>query len=103
MTVKERIIKRLNEGFGGRYNIPNDANWKTNQAHGMWQRSQGAHSWYFSDLRLFPHELVGSQAPASECLKWKRWIISKDDREIYEYIEGVTTYCKEDDVLEKIN
>lgn len=35
MTVKERIIKRLNEGFGGRYNIPSDANWKTNQAHGI--------------------------------------------------------------------
>ena len=69
----------------------------------MWQRSQGAFSWYFSDLRLQPHELVGSQYPASECLKWKRWIIDKREREIFQYVEGVTTYTEEEDLLENID
>ena len=103
MTIKQKIIKRLNEGFGGIYNIPDDANWKTNQAHGMWQRSQGAFSWYFSDFKLQLHELVGSQYTASECLKWKRWIINKHEREILPYVEGVTTYTKEEDLLENID
>ena len=69
----------------------------------MWVRSQGAHSWYFSDLNLFPHELVGSQYPATECLKWKRWLIDKKEREIYQYIEGVTTYDSETCLLENID
>ena len=103
MTVKEKIINRLNKGFNGHYNIPHDAQWKTNQARGMWSRSHGAHSWYFSDLKLFPHELVGSQYPATECLKWKRWLIDKSEREIHQYIEGVTTYDSETCLLENID
>lgn len=102
MTVKEKIINRLNKGFNGRYNIPYDARWKTNQARGMWVRSQGAQSWYFSDLKLHPHELVGSQYPATECLKWRRWLIDLSEREIFEYIEGVTTFNSEQYLLETI-
>lgn len=50
MTVKEKIIKRLNKGFG--FDIPLDAKWKTHEAKGYFIRSQGAFSWYFADERI---------------------------------------------------
>ena len=97
MTTKEKIIKRLNKGFG--FDIPIDASWKTHDARGYY-RSAGAQSWYFTDHRVPLHELVGSAASATECLKWKRWIIVKSEREIFEYVPGVTTYDKNYDLLE---
>lgn len=101
MTVRERIIKRLNKGFG--LDIPMDAAWKTHDANSGWAQANGAHSWYFVDVRIPLQYHVGSQNPASECLKWKRWIIDKSEREIFQYIEGVTSYDKDYDLLEKID
>lgn len=84
-TVKERVIDRLNKGFG--LNIPYDVHWYTHQATGMWVRSQGAFSWYFSDLKLPPHiNGVGACVSATEALTWDRWIISPDN-EIFLYYE----------------
>ena len=99
MTVKEKIINRLNEGFG--FDIPTDATWKTHEARG-YQRSCGAHSWYLTDSRISLDKHVGSSSPATECLKWRRWIIDREEREIFEYIEGITTYDKERYSLESI-
>ena len=100
MTVKEKIIKRLNKGFG--LDIPLDAQWKTHDARGYY-RSAGAHSWYFVDTRLPLHHQFGSAYSATECLKWKRWLIDMSELEIFEYVEGVTTYDKERDLLEEID
>ena len=80
MTIKERIVKRLNKGFG--FSIPSDANWHT---HEKTFRNCGGMSWYFCDLRIAPQENVGCAVPATEALKWDRWLISKEDREIFEY------------------
>ena len=99
MTVREKIIKRLNKGFG--FEIPIDAKWKTHDAR-CYYRSAGAQSWYFADSRVALQELVGSSYPATECLKWKRWIIDRSEREIFEYVPGVTTYDKDYDLLEKL-
>lgn len=46
MTTKEKIIRRLNKGFG--FDIPIDANWKT---HERAFRNCGGLSWYISDIR----------------------------------------------------
>ena len=100
MTVKEKIINRLNKGFG--FDIPLDAEWKTHEAKGYFARSQGAFSWYFTDMRISLDKLVGSCSSATECLKWKRWIIVKSEREIFEYVPGVTSYDKDYDLLEKL-
>lgn len=101
MTVKEKIIKRLNKGFG--FEIPLDTKWKTHEANSGWAQANGAHSWYFIDERIPLNQHVGSQNPATECLKWKRWLIDKSEREIFQYIEGVTGYDKDYDLLEKID
>lgn len=101
MAVKEKIIKRLNNGFG--FKIPLDAQWKTHEANSCLAQANGAHSWYFVDTRIPLDQHVGSQDPASVCLKWKRWIIDRSEREIFQYIEGVTTYDKDYDLLEKID
>ena len=85
MSLKEKLIKRLKTGFG--YDIPLDAKWKTNQAHGNYV-GMGAHSWYFCDLNLpFSHN-VGSSSSVKECLKWDRWVIDPKHLEINEYIES---------------
>ena len=85
MTLKEKLIKRLNKGFG--YNIPLEAKWKTNQAHGNYV-GMGAHSWYFCDTSLPFHYNVGSCSNVKECLKWKRWVIEPKYLEICEYFES---------------
>lgn len=85
MTLKEKLIKRLNTGFG--YNIPLDAKWKTNQAHGNYI-GMGAHSWYFCDVNLPLNYNVGSCSNVKECLKWKRWVIEPKYMEICEYFEN---------------
>lgn len=85
-TVKDRVIDRLNKGFG--LNIPYDVKWYTHQATGMWVRSQGAFSWYLSDLKLSPWvNGVGSCISATECLRWERWFIGVN-KEIFPYLEN---------------
>jgi hypothetical protein len=100
MTLKEKLIKRLNKGFG--YNIPLDSKWKTNQAHGNYV-GMGAHSWYFCDLNLpFSHN-VGSSSSVKECLKWDRWIIDPRRLEISEYNESlISLYRAHDYLIEKL-
>ena len=61
MTTKERVIKRLNKGFG--FNITFDAHWRT---HERSFRDCGGMSWYFSDLRLGHLQNCGQAEPASE-------------------------------------
>lgn len=85
-TVKERVIDRLNKGFG--LNIPYDAKWYTHQATGYWARSKGAFSWYFSDIELPPVvNGIGSCDSATKVLSWKRWFIG-EDKEIFPYFEN---------------
>ena len=85
MTQKEKLIRRLHKGFG--YDIPLDAKWKTNQAHGNFV-GMGAFSWYFCDLNLPFSYNVGSCSSVKECLKWKRWVIEPHNLEICEYFES---------------
>ena len=85
-SVKERIIERLNKGFG--FSIPIDADWTTHQRA---FRADGAQSWYFTDVRIKKGQDVGACSPATECLKWKRWYISPS-KEIDQYIESEHRY-----------
>ena len=88
-TIKERIIKRLNRGFG--FDIPLDARWHT---HERAFRDCGGMSWYFSDTRLGHLQNCGSSDTASECLKWKKWYIDTEEAEIYEFFEHLRERCK---------
>ena len=85
-TVKDKIIERLNKGFG--FSIPIDAKWTTHQRA---FRSDGAQSWYFNDVRIPIKQDVGACSPATECLKWKRWYITSD-KEICEYSESYHSF-----------
>lgn len=77
-TIKERIIDRLRGGFG--INIPYDADWITHESRSS--LNPNSFSWYFVE-----HGNIGSSVSATECLKWKRWVIL--DGEICEYDEKV--------------
>lgn len=88
-TTKERVIKRLNKGFG--FDIPLDAHWHT---HERAFRDCGGMSWYFSDLRLGHLQNCGCAEPASECLKWKKWCIDVENAEIYEFFENMREYSE---------
>ena len=96
MTKKEKIISRLNKGFG--FDFPMDVNIKTHQ--GREHRSEGSHSWYIADIR-YAFNNFGCADSMTTCLKWKRWLISKDLNEIFEYAEGVK-YDMYDCLIEKI-
>lgn len=89
MTPKERIIKRLNKGFG--FNIPLDAKWCT---HERAFRDCGGFSWYFSDLRLSHLQNCGSSEPVSEVLKWEKLYIDVEEAEIYQFFESIRGYCE---------
>lgn len=91
MTLKEKVIRRLHNGFG--YDIPLDAKWKTNQAHGNFV-GMGAFSWYFCDLNIPFNHNVGSCSSVKECLKWDRWVIEPKHLEINEYIESYISIYK---------
>lgn len=93
-TVKERIIKRLNKGFG--FDIPLDAHWHT---HERAFRDCGGMSWYFSDLRLGHLENCGAADTASECLKWKKWCIDTEEAEIFEFFEHLRERCMSEGYL----
>ena len=94
MDVKERIIKRLNKGFG--FDIPQDANWNT---HERAFRDCGGMSWYFSDTRIGYLQNCGCAEPASECLKWKKWCIDTENSEIFEFFEHMRRYCESNEYL----
>lgn len=87
-TTKERVIKRLNKGFG--FDIPLDAKWHT---HERAFRDCGGMSWYFTDIRLSHIENCGSADSATECLRWKKWYIT-DDAEIFEFFEHLRKRCE---------
>lgn len=76
MSIKEKIIKRLNEGFG--FNIPNNAPYCHHQAtfyadgRFSWSISNGAHD-------------IGCTSSMTEALTWDRWVYDTDMREISEY------------------
>lgn len=93
MTIKEKIIKRLNRGFG--FDIPLDANWHT---HERAFRSSGNLSWYISDIRCL-HRDYGAAVSATEALKWKRWVINLELKEIFEYFEDQRKYYENNDCL----
>lgn len=92
MTTKEKIIKRLNNGFG--YNIPNDAPYCHHQAtfcgdgRFSWSISAGAHD-------------IGSTASMKECLSWERWVLDMELGEIFEYYENLKLTST--DLIEKQN
>ena len=72
MTVKEKIIKRLNEGFN--LSINKDIPWHTHMKTGW----ADAMSWGVSKYMC--------NTGATMALTWDRWVIT-DDNEIIEYLE----------------
>ena len=56
----------------------------------------------FRGISLTKELVLTSCESATECLKWKRWIIVKSEREIFQYVPGVTSYDKDYDLLENI-
>ena len=86
MTLKEKVIKRLKDGFG--IELPMDVEWKTRQAHGN-AIGMGVHSWYFCDIRIPWQDCFGCCSSVKEALSWKRWVINTDvhELEISEYKE----------------
>lgn len=78
MTTKERIIKRLNKGFG--LTIPMDAPCNHHLgalAEWSWSISNGVHD-------------IGCINSMTDVLKWKRWMIDTSLRELF--------YCSEKDI-----
>lgn len=82
-TIKQRIIDRLRRGFG--IYIPYDADWVTHESRSSF--NPNSFSWYFVE-----HCNIGSSVSATECLKWKRWVIL--DNEICEYNENMLDQYK---------
>ena len=91
MTSKEKIIKRLNDGFGMK--IPNNVPYCHHQAtfcadgRWSWSISNGSHD-------------IGSTASMKECLSWERWVLSVELGEISEYIPNAV--YQNDDIIETI-
>lgn len=91
MKTKEKIIKRLNEGFG--FEIPYDTPWMHHQKE---RYGGGTFSW---SVAKGPID-IGSVCSMTECLKWERWIYSKSLHEIFEFIPNrEEEYLKDRDVL----
>jgi len=87
MTTREKVIKRLNEGFNA--GIHQDTPWKTHMKTGW----PDALSWSIGRY--------GCDVSATEALKWDRWVIT-DDCEIIEYYKGDhDTYLDRDYRIEK--
>ncbi|MBP5457679.1 MAG: hypothetical protein J6Y37_14400 [Paludibacteraceae bacterium] len=58
-------------------------------------------SWYFNDMRLSHWENCGAAVPASECLKWKKWVIASGSHEIFEFFESNRAYHEDNyDLIE---
>ena len=92
MSIKEKIIRRLNEGFG--FSIPLDATWVTHQKSFV---DCGGFSWYFDDIRL--SYLVGACVSATECLRYKKWAICLSSGEIFEFAESERKYYEDNGYL----
>lgn len=78
MNTKEKIIARLNKGFG--LNLPSDTNWVCRQRK---YKDIGGFSWCLNCV-----DNIGSAEPATEVLKWKRWVIEPNTGEIFEYFDS---------------
>lgn len=92
-TIKQRLIDRLNKGFG--FNIPYDITCICRQSRGC-RKYMGVWSWV-----MFNHSLeIGSSNTMTECLKMKRWVIDENG----EIFNAPTDYELEPtDLLEKID
>ena len=96
MSTKERIIRRLNKAFG--FEFTTDDPSYHHGGRGFWQ---GAWSWGISHGTMD----VGSMESMSECLKWKKWVMSRElDGEIFEYVPShAELYEKRGDLIEGEN
>ena len=90
MTTKEKIIRRLNKGFG--FDIPINAPCFHHLA--TFYNADGRFSWVISNGSID----VGSTSSMKECLSWKRWVYNKKLNEIFEYYPNAR-YCS-DDIIE---
>lgn len=70
MTLKQKIINRLNKGFG--FSLTDTCAWLTRQRNGY---GYGA-SWQIHKFTC--------EEPAGEAVKWDRWVLA--DGEIIEYV-----------------
>lgn len=84
MTKKQRLIKRLNDAFS--LGITDKCPFFTRM-----NNRQGGFSWIIS---IGGHD-IGSTCSITECLSWKRWVLSIEMNELFEYIEN-DKYSKED-------
>ena len=94
MKTSEKIIQRLNKGFG--FNLPLDTKFKTHQANSQFSKANAAHAWFISDDRVSYDLQIGCCQTMTECLKWKRWVIDTNpwERELFEYFEDRKEYCE---------
>ena len=90
MKPVDKIIKRLNNGFGFQFNENSPI--CHHRGHGYFT---GGWSWCISDGIVD----VGSIFPMTECLKWKRWVYKSSTGEIFEYDNG---FYAADEVLEEL-
>lgn len=88
MKIKERIVKRLNKAFDLGITDKDPIICRMNSRHGgfSWVIALGAYD-------------IGSTASMTECLSWKRWVLSVELGEIFEYCEN-GVYDKTD-IIEK--
>ena len=85
MTLKERVIKRLNKGFG--LSLTMETTWLTRLRNGC---AHGC-SWKIGKFCC--------DEPASEAIKWDRWVIA--DGEIIEYFPNMhDTYISREYLIE---
>lgn len=75
MTPREKIITRLNKGFG--YDIPIDTTWICRKRK---YKAVGGFSWSLNCV-----EGLGCAETATEALKWPIWVIDPISGEIFEY------------------
>lgn len=85
MTTREKIIKRLNAGFG--LSIPVDTTWVCRQRK---YRDVGGFSWCLNYV-----ENIGSSEPASTVLRWRKWAYNIETGEIFEYFESNKDFYKQ--------
>lgn len=91
MTTKQKIINRLNKGFG--FNISQDCPWTHHAARGLFA---GGFSWSVNMGSMD----IGSAESMTECLKWDKWIFDYNLHEIFRYIPSFAeSYAKNPDII----
>lgn len=93
MGIKDRIITRLNKGFG--FHFENDDPFYHHGGRGFWQ---GSWSWGISHGSVD----VGSMFSMTECLRWKRWVFDKNLNEIFEYVPSKLDAEYSDCIIEEL-